>query len=108
QGTDASPWSGFVPLLVTALRAPAEPAPLSASHPVLPASDSRTSSRDSSVRLDPVRASVLSIPSIVSVLLRGRSPPKLNPLLGNTDVRAPAVGGGDARVTPGASSTKSR
>ena len=105
---NASPWSVFAPLLVTTLIEPAEPPPLSASHPLLTTWNSRTTSSDSSVRLDPLNSSVLSIPSIVRVLLRGRSPWKLNPLLGKMDVRAPPVGVGVARVTPGASSTNSR
>src|SRR5438093_13448931 len=98
----------FAPLFVTTLIAPPDAPPFSADQPLLRTWNSRTVSSDSSVRLDPANSSLLSSPSIVSVLLRGRRPPKLNPLSGSDDVTTPGVVERPGLVTPGASSTNSR
>ena|SRR5438094_4899262 len=99
----------FAPLFVTTLIAPPDAPPFSADQPLLRTWNSRTVSSDSSVRLDPANSSLLSSPSIVSVLLRGRRPPKLNPLSGRLDEPVDVVcRAGGVRDTPGASNTNSR
>jgi hypothetical protein len=58
------------------------------------------------VRLEPEYSSLLSRPSISTLLLRARRPPNVKPLAASGEAPG-AVGAGGAVKTPGASRTKS-
>src|SRR5258707_14359297 len=70
----------FVPERVMTLIEPPEAPPDSAERPLVTTWNSCTISGDSSVRLDPVYSTLLSSPSMDTLLLRGRRPPNVKPL----------------------------
>src|SRR6516225_10008362 len=97
----------FVPERVMTLIEPPEAPPDSAERPLLTTWNSWTISGESSVRLDPVYSSLLSRPSMETLLLCGRRPPNVNPLQVNGD-EPPVEDALGELETPGARRTKSR
>src|SRR5215469_13269921 len=82
---------------------PPEAPPDSAESPLLTTWNSWTISGESSVRLEPVYSSLLSRPSMETLLLCERRPPKVKPLLGRVEPLGSDEDG--ALETPGARRT---
>src|SRR5258707_9451166 len=95
----------FVPERVMTLIEPPEAPPDSAERPLVTTWNSCTISGDSSVRLDPVYSSLLSSPSMDTLLLRGRRPPNVKPLP-VSGVEPLTAGGAGGIENPGAPGKK--